>query len=403
MESYQKKQWIYKSILITVIAMCITFLAAYYYAYYNMENNYFFVTGKMNKESEESVDNVSTALKDFRKLIDEYYIWDIDEDKVLDETIKGYVNGLGDEYSEYMTAEDWEEYQTNALGNYVGIGIYMGQDKNDNVVIISPMEESPAEAADLQAGDVIVEVDGESVAGQDTSTVASKVKGEEGTTVNLKIERDNEYKNVDVERKAIKVYHVKGEMKENSIGYIKLSTFDEGCSNEFKTEFEKIQEQGAQKLIIDLRDNTGGLVEEALQIADMMLPKGDTMLITVDNKGNREVNKSKNAPIINMDIVVLVNGYSASASEILVGALKDNERAKIIGTKTYGKGVIQNVFSLADGSVLKLTTAEYQTPNEVKIHKIGIEPDEVVELVEEPKGEPEIDEQLNRAMEILKQ
>ena len=401
MESYQKKQWIYRSILITIVAICITFIGTYYFAYHYLEHNYFFVSGKISEESEKSVDDVDDALKDFRKLIDQYYIGEIDEDKILDETIKGYINGLGDEYSEYMTAEDWEEYQTNALGNYVGIGIYMGLDKNDNVVIISPMEESPAEAAELQAGDVIVEVNGESVVGEDTATVASKVKGEEGTTVNLKIARDNEYKTVDVERKAIKVYHVKGEMKENDIGYIQLSTFDEGCSAEFKAEFEKLQAQGAKKLILDLRDNTGGLVDEALQIADMILPKDNTMLITMDSKKNKEVTMSKLDPIINMDMVVLVNGYSASASEILVGALKDNGKAKVIGTKTYGKGVIQNVFSLADGSVLKLTTAEYYTPNEIKIHKKGIEPDETVELVQQTEGE-EVDEQLNRAIEILK-
>lgn len=402
MESYQKKQWIYRSILITIVAICITFIGTYYFAYHYLEHNYFFVSGKISEESEKSVDDVDDALKDFRKLIDQYYIGEIDEDKILNETIKGYINGLGDEYSEYMTAEDWEEYQTNALGNYVGIGIYMGLDKNDNVVIISPMEESPAEAADLQAGDVIVEVNGESVVGQDTATVASKVKGEEGTTVNLKIARDDEYKTVDVERKAIKVYHVKGEMKENDIGYLKLSTFDEGCSDEFKTEFGKIQAEGAKKLILDLRDNTGGLVEEALQIADMILPKDNTMLITMDSKKNREITKAKQDPIIDMDMVVLVNGYSASASEILVGALKDNGKAKIVGTKTYGKGVIQNVFSLADGSVLKLTTAEYYTPNEIKIHKKGIEPDETVELVQQTEGE-EVDEQLNRAIEILNQ
>ena len=403
MESYEKKQLVYKCILGIVFVACVTAVITFYATFNCMEKNYFLVTGELSDDGKENISTISSALKDFRKLIDQYYIGDVDEQKVLDETIQGYINGLDDEYSEYMTAEEWEEYQINTLGNYVGIGIYMSQDNNGNIVIVEPIEESPAEAAGLQADDIIVEVDGESVVGQDTSTVASKVKGEEGTIVRLKIIRNNQYMTVDVERKAIKVYHVKSEMKENNVGYIKLSTFDEGCSNEFRTAFEELQAQGAQKLILDLRDNTGGLVDEALNIADMILPKGKTELITVDSKDNKETTVSKSDPIIDTNIVVLTNEYSASASEILVGALKDNGEATIVGTKTYGKGVIQNVFSLSDGSILKLTTAEYFTPNETKINKKGIEPDVAVELVDEQEGEPEVDEQLNKAMEVINQ
>ena len=205
----------------------------------------------------------------------------------------------------------------------------------------------------------------------------------------------------EVERKAIKVFHVKNQMLENNIGYIKLSTFDEGCSEEFQKAFEELKGQNAQKLIIDLRDNTGGLVDEALNIADMIIPKGKTMLLTVDSKEHKETTIAQKDVAIDMEIVVLVNDYSASASEILVGALKDNEEATIVGTKTYGKGVIQNVFSLSDGSVLKLTTAEYFTPNEVKINKKGIEPDIQVDEIEEPEGAQEVDEQLNKAIELL--
>jgi len=403
MESYERKQLIYKFILVIVFVCCITAVITFYAAFNCMEKNYFLVTGDITENSKENINTISSALKDFRKLIDEYYIGEVDEQKVVDETIKGYINGLQDEYSEYMTAEEWEEYQINTLGNYVGIGIYMSQDPSGNIVIVEPIEESPAEAAGLKADDIIVEVDGESVIGKDTATVASKVKGEEGTIVRLKIVRDNQYITVDVERKSIKVYHVKNEMLENNVGYIKLSTFDEGCYQEFKAAFENLQNQGAQKLIIDLRDNTGGLVDEALNIADMIIPKGQKMLLTVDSKENKETTVALQDPIIDMEIVVLVNEYSASASEILVGALKDNKEATVVGTKTYGKGVIQNVFSLSDGSILKLTTAEYFTPNEIQINKKGIEPDVVVELVDEPEGTPEVDEQLNKAKEIINQ
>ena len=401
MESYQRKQLIYRCVLSTILVACVTAVITFYVTYNSLGRNHLFVMETSNENGAENIGAISTNLKSFRTLIDEYYIGEIDEQKMMDETVKGYVNGLEDEYSEYMTASEWEDYQADALGNYVGIGIYMSQDINGNIVILEPMEESPAEAVGLKSGDIIIEVDSESVIGANTQEVASKVKGEEGSKTHLKVLRNNEYLEFDVERKAIKVYHVKSEMKENQIGYIKLSTFDEGCSTEFKTAFENLQAQGAQKLILDLRDNTGGLVDEALEIADMMIPKGKTMLLTVDSKENKEVTKAEQEPVINIDMVVLVNGYSASASEILVGALKDNQKATIVGKKTYGKGVIQNVFSLTDGSVLKLTTAEYFTPNEVKINKIGIEPDVEVEDVPEEEGAEEIDEQLNKGLEIL--
>ena len=403
MESYERKQIIYKCILVIVFVACITAVITCYAAFNCMEQNYFLVTGEIGENSKQNINTISSALKDFRKLIDEYYIGEVDEKKVMDETITGYVNGLDDESSEYMTAEEWEEYQINTLGNYVGIGIYMTQDVAGNVVVIEPIEGSPAEAAGLQANDYIVEVDGESVIGQDTAKVSSKIKGEEGTMVKLKVIRDNQYVTMDVERKAIKVYHVKNEMLENNIGYIKLSTFDEGCSDEFETAFKDLQGKGAQKLIIDLRDNTGGLVDEALKIADMIVPKDKKMLITKNSKGQTETTVAKQDVMIDMDIIVLVNGYSASASEILVGCLQDNKEAKIVGTTTYGKGVIQNVFSLSDGSVLKLTTAEYFTPNETQINKKGINPDFAVQLVPEAEGQEEIDEQLNKALEMLKQ
>lgn len=401
MESYQRKQFIYKGILATIFVACITSVITFYATYHQMGKNRLLVAGTSSENSAENINGIATSLKNFRELIDEYYIGDVDEQKVMNETIKGYINGLDDEYSEFMTAEEWEDYQADALGNYVGIGIYMSLDTAGNVVILEPIEGSPAEAVGLKTGDIIVEVDSESVIGSNTAEVANKVKGEPGTKVKMKVIRDKEYQDFEVERKEIKVYHVKNEMLENKVGYIKLSTFDEGCSDEFRTAFEELQKQGAQKLVVDLRDNTGGLVDEALEIADMMIPKGQTMLLTVDAKENKEVTKAEKEAIINMDIVVLVNGYSASASEILTGALKDNGKAKVVGTKTYGKGVIQNVFSLSDGSVLKLTTAEYFTPNEVKINKVGIEPDVVVEDVPEEEGTEEIDEQLNKGLEIL--
>lgn len=394
----EKKSLKIKFIVITVIVAIIAAVAASEFTIYYYGN----LTGLSKKESsndsDENIEAIAETLKNFRSVIDDCYIGEIDEQKMMDETIKGYINGLDDEYSEYMTAEEWKEFQSEVMGNYVGIGIYMSVDKNGNVVVVEPIEGTPAEQAGLKTGDIIVFVNEESMIGVASDVVSAKIKGEEGTKVKITVLRGTEYIDFEIERKAIKVYHVESEMLENNIGYISLSTFDEGCAAEFETAYEKVKSQGAQKIIIDLRNNTGGLVEECLQIADKILPKGNIELITIDAKGKKEINKSEKDPIINNDIVVLVNEYSASASEILVAALKDNNRAKVVGKTTYGKGVIQSVLMLNDESILKLTVSEYFTPNESKINKIGVTPDYEIELDEKTEG----DEQLNKAIELLK-
>lgn len=394
----EKKSLIIKFSLITIILVMLVAVAASEFTLY-----YYFKTNNLEKSevsenSEKNIDAIADTLKNFRKEIDKVFLGEIDEQKVLDETIKGYVKGLGDEYSEYMTKEEWDEFQSAALGNYVGIGIYMTTDNNGNVIVLAPIKGSPAESAGLETGDIITAVNDENVLGTSSDDVSNKIKGEAGTEVKLTVLRDNEYIDVNVKREEIKVYHVEEKMLENNIGYMNLATFDEGCSDEFREKYQTLKNQGAKSLILDLRNNTGGLVDEALKIADMMIEKDKTLLITVDSKGNKEIDKAKEDPIVEGDIIALTNEYSASASEILVGALKDNGRAKSLGTKTFGKGVIQNVFFLNDGSALKLTVNEYFTPNETKINKVGIAPDYEVELPEDSQE----DVQLNKAIELLK-
>ena len=395
---------IFVAIVVAVIASEVTMM--YYTNKYGDLNKIEKGTVVAENKREKNIDVIAETLTSFREVIDREFIGEIDENKVLDETIKGYVNGLGDEYSEYLTVEDWEEFQTVALGNYVGIGIYMSTDKNDNVVVVEPIKESPAEKVGIKAGDVIVGVNDESVIGAGSEYVSNKIKGEEGTKVKVTIERNGEYLDFDIERKAIKVYHVETEMLENNIGYISLATFDEGCAEEFKKEYLELKNKGAKKIIVDLRNNTGGLVEEALSLLDLFLPKNTTTLVTVDSKGNKDYSKTKDPQLITEDVVVLVNEYSASASEIVAGALKDHQRAQVVGTKTYGKGVIQQILTLTDGSGIKLTIEEYFTPNKNKINEVGIEPDEVIELPESVKNplllERKDDTQLNKAIEILK-
>lgn len=388
-----KVKWIFITIFVAIFSAVIA--SEFTLIYYGQS--------KLNKSetfqnSEKNIESISKTLKNFRDVIDEIYIGDIDEQKIMDETIRGYVKGLDDEYSEYMTAEEWEDYKANALGNYVGIGIYMGVNKEGNIEVVEPMKDSPAEKAGLKTGDIIVSVNDESVIGINSDIVSSKIKGEEGTKVKVTVLRDTEYIDFEIERKSIKVYHVETDLLENNIGYISIKTFDEGCAQEFKSAYDKVKNEGAENIIIDLRNNTGGLVVECLEIADMILPKGNIELVTVDAKGNKEYSKSKKDPIVEGKIIVLINEYSASASEILVAALKENDKAKVVGKTSYGKGVIQSVLELNDGSVLKLTVSEYFTPKENKINKIGIKPDYDIEL----DLENQVDTQLNKAIELLK-
>ena len=405
MDSREKKDLIYQFILILVFVVSIAVILTAGITYKNcLEDGLILTKEEFSEDSSENIGSIAVTLKNFRRLIDNYYLGEIDEEQILDETIKGYVKGLGDEYSEYLTKEDWEEFETNALGNYVGIGIYMSLDKNNNVVVVSAISGTPAEAAGLKPEDIIVEVNGENVLGLSMEEVANRVKGEEGTKVQIKVARGEEYLDFEIERKAIKIYHVQGEVIENNIGYLFLETFDEGCADEFLAKYKELKSKGAEKIIIDLRYNTGGLVYEALQIADYMLDRDKTILITKDADGNEEITKTENFKTIDTDIVVLVNEYTASASEILAAGLSDNGEATIVGEKTYGKGVIQNAFPLADGSVLKLTVSEYLTPNGDKINKIGITPD--VEVTIDPENKDAngdvIDLQREKAVEILK-
>ncbi len=396
-ESEKKSLRIKYMIIMVIVSIIVAVISSEFTLFY-YNNHSVLKKAEASQDAQENINVIDTTLKGFRKVIDECYIGEIDEQKILDETIKGYINGLDDEYSEYMTADEWEEFQASALGNYVGIGIYMSVDKNNNIVVVSPIKGTPAEKVGLQTGDVIVNVNDENVLGTSSDIVSSKIKGEAGTEVKITVLRGTEYLDFNVKREEIKVYHVESKMLENNIGYISLLTFDEGCAKEIEEAYKSLKSQGAQKIILDLRNNTGGLVDEALDIADLIIEKDKSLLVTVDSKGNKEISKAEKSPIINENMVVLVNEFSASASEILVGALRDNEKAQVVGTTTFGKGVIQSVFMLNDGSALKLTVNEYFTPNETKINKVGIEPDYVVELNEET----EEDEQLNKAIELLK-
>lgn len=397
----EKGRKIYKSIMLIIVVALVTFIITSVIMY-----NKFSCGQKYMLTSENS--NLNAKINSIRKVLEKDFLGEVDEEKLIDSAIKGYVEGLEDEYTQYFTKEEMEEFKTETQGNYVGIGIYMLQDiENEKILVLSPIKGSPAEVAGIKAGDIIKKVNGKEYSIDEFEKIALDIKGKEGTKVTLEIQRGEEILNFEIERKTIELYPIESEVLEGNIGYINISSFDKDCSKEFKENYNNLKKQKITSLIIDLRNNGGGIVEEALEIIDYILDKDSIMMITVNKKGEEQIEKAKNKPIINIPIVVLANENTASASEIFVAALKENNKAKIIGTKTYGKGVIQELLTLSDGSGLKITTEEYYTPNKNKINKVGIEPDIIVELPNNIESSYNLqkkdDNQLRRAVDELKE
>jgi len=394
---FEKRNNIYRIIMLIVVTAIITFLITsigvlHYYEKTGVGVEKLLTTNE-NLGYEEKI-------KYIREYLDQHYFGEFpEEDKLEESAIKGYVEGIGDPYTEYLSKTEYEDLMINVKGSYVGIGVYIAQDKSGNVIIVTPIEDSPAEEAGLQSGDIISKVNGEDCTGMNPSLVASKVKGEEGTTVELEILRNGENFKKTIERKNIKIAKIKTKVLENNIGYIQIISFDENCAQEFKEKLEELVKQNIKSLIIDVRDNGGGLVSEAINIADLFIPKDNKIMIEVGKNKDETVIKSKgNVQNYSLKVTILANENSASASEILVGAFKENEVATIIGETTYGKGVMQEVFPLASGGALKVTIKEFRTPNGNVINKKGIEP--TIKVESDLKTEK--DEQLQKAIEECK-
>lgn len=361
-------------------------------------------SGSGSSESELLSDSVTQKLEGLEQAIDTYYYkTDVDKSEEADGLYKGLLDSLGDPYSVYYTEEEYQELVSDTEGTYSGIGAYVSMDNDIEMPRISGfIEGSPAEEAGVQVDDIIYEVEGESTQGLELSVVVSKIKGEEGTTVHIKFYRQStgEYPEFDIERKTIESPTVSTEMKDNNIGYLRITEFDTVTYDQFIEGYTDLQEQGMEALILDLRSNPGGSLSVVCDIARQLLPEG-TIVYTVDRDGNREDYECDGKNEIQIPVVVLVNGYSASASEILSGALKDYNKATLIGTTTYGKGVVQRIFNFTDGTAIKLTISNYYTPNGNDINGVGIEPDEVLELDAEAYAEDGTDNQLDRAIEVL--
>lgn len=340
-----------------------------------------------------------------QNIIDRYFLFDEDMTKVEDGIYAGMMNGLGDPYTVYYTKEEYKALNEDTEGKYSGIGAVVSQNPNTKIItIVKIFDNSPANDAGLQVGDIIYKIDGEEVAGTDMDIlVKTKIRGEEGTSFKMTVLRGDERKEVELDliRRSIEVETVAGKMLDNNIGYIAVSQFDAVTSEQFKSNIESLQSQGMTKLIVDLRGNPGGLLDQVVDMLDYILPDG-LVLYTEDKYGEREEYYSDGSHELKIPMVVLVNENSASASEVFTATFRDFEWGTVVGKTTFGKGIVQNVLPLGDGTAVKITTQHYYPPSGYDLHKIGIKPDLEVDLNEGAKIGTDSDNQLSAAIDILK-
>lgn len=350
-----------------------------------------------------SARSVEKKLDVIDDLIGEYYLYedDIDGDALVEGLYSGYTEALGDPYTEYYDEEETKALFESTSGEFTGIGVTMSQGTDGTITVTNIYKDSPADKAGLQVNDVLLEVDGKNIQGEDLNTVVSYVKGEKGTEVTLTVLRDGEEVEATAVRDTIEVQTVEYRMMDDQIGYISVSEFDDVTYDQFKTALDDLEGQKMQALVIDLRNNPGGNVETVTDMLKLLLPEGPIISIK-DKKGNTEEMTCDGENEFTKPLAVLVNGYSASASEIFSGAVQDYGTGTIVGTTTYGKGVVQQLISLGDGTCLKVTIAEYYTPSGRSINGVGVTPDVEVEY-QYDQNNPEADNQLDKAVEVLGQ
>ncbi len=386
-----------------LVAVLVVSSLAFYLLYYTRAN----YAASLGFENSEILDeSVASKIKALESVIDTYYYkTDVDKQEEINGMYKGLMDSLGDPYSVYYTEEELNEIMNSTKGIYFGIGAYVSFDNTLKMARISGvMPGSPAEEAQLCVDDIIYQVDKVSTEGLSLEEVVGMIKGEAGTTVHLTLVRSGETENVevDVERAQIEVPTVSTQVYEDNIGYLKITEFDEVTTEQFIEGMAELRAQNIEGLIIDLRSNPGGNLSTVCDIARQLLPEG-VIVYTEDRDGNREDYNCDGENEIDIPVVVLVNQYSASASEILAGAIKDYEKGTLVGKTTYGKGIVQRIFDLRDGTAVKLTVSSYFTPNGVNIHGVGIAPDIEVEYDPEAYAADKTDTQLDKALEVMQE
>ena len=395
MENKSKKTKLIMIIVVLIITNIITFTVA--------TTGNFLIGNKLivTVDSSETAMGIKKLLALKEQIGLEYYK-DVDNTTLIDGAIKGMFESLGDPYSTYFTSAEFSKYMELATGVYEGIGVVVTEDDQGVTYVIAPQKGTPAEEAGIKTGDKIIKVDGEDVTTIGSDAVVAKVKGPADTTVTITIARGEEIIEMQLVRKTIEAKTVESRVIGDK-GYIQISEFTDKTAVDFETQLNELMAQNITGLVIDLRSNPGGGVKEAVEIADRIL--GETMVVyTVDKNGNKEEYKSDGTEQLNLPMVALVDGGSASSAEILAGALQDTGAAQLVGTKTFGKGIVQEIISLTDGGGFKVTNSEYFTPNGNNIHEKGLEPNIVIEATDFMKNNfftDEEDVQLQKALQVL--
>lgn len=363
--------------------------------------------GVTSEKLDLDLSKVKRKTGEIEALINAYYLDEIDAQQIEDTLYTGMVAGLDDPYSVYYTQEQLESMEEATSGEYSGIGATLSQDPDTKEIsVVSCFDGTPAEEAGLLPGDVITGWNGNPVSDMELSELVSKIKTDPDEHLTLSIERDGEELEVELTRRAVEVPTVEYEMLGDQIGYIRLLEFDEVTAQQFEEAMSDLESQGMEKLIIDVRNNPGGVLQTVCDMLDQFLPEG-LIVYTEDKNGKRTEYTSDEEHQFTKPLAVLVNGNSASASEIFAGAIQDYGMGTIVGTTTFGKGIVQKIFYLSDGTGLKLTMAKYYTPKGHDIHKKGIQPDVEVELDEDLQNQSSIsheeDNQLKKAISILQE
>lgn len=361
-----------------------------------------------NKDHAVNQESVQKA-KTIESLIDKYYLDQIDNDELESYLYKGLMAGLGDPYSTYYTAEEYKELTEDTEGVYRGIGVTMQKDVSTGAVtVVKCFEGAPGAEAGLQPQDQLVKVNGEDITDKELSEVVKMIKTSESDTVTLTILREGEsdYREVEVTLDTVEAPMVEHEMLDDKIGYITINQFAETTASQYETALEDLNNQGMERLIVDVRDNPGGLLTSVCDVLDSMLPE-ELLVYTEDKNGKKSEYNATGTDQFDKPMVILVNGNSASAAEIFSGALQDYKVAKLVGTTTFGKGIVQQIFNLSDGSAVKMTISKYYTPSGRCIHGTGLEPDIEMDLPDELKNQVSIDKsedtQLQKAIETVKE
>ena len=372
-----KKRYLFLGAIVLILLTCFSTIAGLYY-----------LLGLGNTNSLQVFRFVNAL-----RFIQTQYVNEVDNEKLITGALKGMVNSLDDPHSVYLDEQMYKLLLEHTDGSFGGVGVVMGMREDKIPMVIAPIEGSPSELAGIKSGDQIISVDGQDTRVLPFEEVAAKIRGEIGTQVVLTIRRDNADIDYILTRSNIETISVAGSMKREDIGYIRIASFNEHTATEFNKIYHELEEKGMKKVILDLRDNPGGILTVCTKIAENFVPEG-VIVSTRDRAGNQEVFRSS-LPEAKYPLVVLVNGGSASASEIVAGAIQDTGVGTLIGTKTYGKGSVQAVIPMANKDGMKLTIAKYYTPNDRCIDGIGIEPDITIEL------DKEKDNQLEKAIEVL--